>query len=220
MLTSDSIDRRNTVKNNRDDGHTAKVRHKKIATFKQDKRLTRCSTGASQAVDHNPDNLSRNSKMGCKDGESLFKYHCRCLSTYKEIYSNLLVPQKFVIPWSKDWPEEMWDLKLGLTVREIRRKRKYSKYEEELIALGFDFSRQERGHGWVVIKLAFETYMRIYGTLKVPQRFEVPHSSPYWPEATWGIALGVSANNIRSSSSYSENRDELIRLGFSFNRSK
>jgi hypothetical protein len=112
-LTSDSINRRNALNNNKDDGHTAKVRHRKTATFKQGKRLTRGSTGASQAVDHNPDNLSRTSKMGRKDGESLFKYYCLCLSTYKEIYSNLLVPYQFVVPWSKDWHEEMWDLKLG-----------------------------------------------------------------------------------------------------------
>lgn len=96
-MTSDSIDRRKTLKNIKDDGHTAKVRHRKIATLKQDKRLTRCSTGASQAVDNNPDNHSRTSKMGCEDGESLFKYHCRCLSTYMEIYSKLRVPQKFVV---------------------------------------------------------------------------------------------------------------------------
>jgi hypothetical protein len=219
-LTSDSIDRRNTLNNNKDDGHTAKVRHKKIATFKQDKRLTRCSTGASQAVDHNPDNLSRTSKMGRKDGESLFKYQCRCLSTYKEIYSNLLVPQKFVVPWSNDWPQEMWDLRLGGMVNQIRQRGQYSKYKEDLIALGFDFSRQHQRHGWVAIKLALETYMSIHGNLLIPQKFKVPHSSLDWPEATWGIALGNLANNVKHKSHYSEHRDELIQLGFSFNRSK
>ena len=220
VLTSDSIHRRNTSNNNKDDGHTAKVRRKKIATFKQDKRLTRCSTGASQAVDHNPDNHSRTSKMGRKDGETLFEYHCRCLSTYKEIYSNLLVPQKFVVPWSKDWPQEMWDLKLGRKVCDIRVGKQHAIYREELIALGFDFSKRRNVIEWVTTKLALETYKRIYGTLEIPQKFKVPHNSPYWSEATWGIALGVSANNIRSKKCYSEHRDELIRLGFSFNRSK
>jgi hypothetical protein len=218
VLTSDSIDRRNTLNNNKDDGHTAKVRHRKIATLKQDKRLTRCSTGASQAVDHNPDNLSRTSKMGRKDGETFFKYHCRCLSTYKEIYSNLLVPSKFVVPWSKDWPEEMWNLKLGWIVRNIRGGIQYSKYKEELIALGFDFSRRRNNIGWVATKLALETYMSIHGNLQVPKKFRVPHSSLDWPEMTWGIPLGTSVRNIRINLIYVEHRDELIQLGFNFKK--
>ena len=215
-LTSDSIYRRNTISDNEDDGHTAKVRHRKIATVKHHKRLTRCSTGASQAADHNPDNLSRTSKMGCKDGESLFKYHCRCLSTYKEIYSNLLVPAKFVVPWSKDWPQEMWDLKLGALVKTIRAGQQYSNYKEELIALGFVFSRQRNAIGWVATKLALETYMSIHGNLQVPQKFKVPHSSLDWPEMTWGIALGCSVNNLRYQIYHVEHRDELIQLGFNF----
>ena len=219
-LTSNSTDRRNALNNNKDDGHTVKVRHRKIATLKQNKCPTRCSSGVRRAVDHNPDNLSRSSKMGCKDGESLFKYHCRCLSTYKEIYSNLLVHQKFVVPWSKDWPEEMWDLKLGQIVQHIRRGIRYSRYKEDLSALGFDFSNQVRGMGWVATKLALETYMSIHGNLQVPAKFKAPHNSLDWPEATWGLHLGISVSNIRCKSYYSEHRDELIRLGFNFNKSK
>jgi hypothetical protein len=114
----------------------------------------------------------------------------------------------------------MWDVKLGHKVSSIRKGSQFSEYKEELIALGFDFSRQRMNIGWVATKLALETYMSIHGNLQVPQKYEVPHNSLDWPEATWGIVLGVLANNIRQKACYSEHRDELIRLGFSFNRSK
>ena len=85
----------------------------------------------------------------------------------------MLVPQKIVVPWSKDWPEKMRDLKLGRTVGKIRGGRQYSKYKEDRSALGFDFSRQYQGHGWVATKLAFETYMSIHCNLQVTYKFHL-----------------------------------------------
>lgn len=42
------------------------------------------------------------------------------LKRYKEIYSDLLVPQPFVVPKSKEWPEQTWGLRLGARVNAIR----------------------------------------------------------------------------------------------------
>ena len=118
--TTESVDGRGASNDMKNDVHTAIPSCRKVANMEQHKRSTRCNTEASQAVDLNPDKLSRSVKMGCKDGETLFNYRFRCLFTYKEIYGNLLVKQRYVVPWSIDWPEDMWGLKLGTLVSKIR----------------------------------------------------------------------------------------------------
>lgn len=42
------------------------------------------------------------------------------LVVYKELYSDLYVPQSFVVPTEQPWPEETWGLKLGARVNAIR----------------------------------------------------------------------------------------------------
>ena len=138
--TTESVDGRGASNDMKNDVHTAIPSCRKVANMEQHKRSTRCNTEASQAVDLNPGKLSRSVKIGCKDGETLFNYHFRCLFAYKEIYGNLLVKQKYVVPWSIDWPEDMWGLKLGNLVSKIRGNSQYKNHTEELTALGFVFS--------------------------------------------------------------------------------
>ena len=190
------------------------IGHTKVATIRQDNHsVRRIRAKVSQAVDLNPDNLSRSCEMGCKHGETLFRYHVRCLSTYKEIYGDMLVKEKYVVPWSKDWPVEMWGLRLGGLVNQIRNKKQYQSHEKELTALGFAFSSHI---GWEIVKLALETYKTIHDDLLVPYKFKIPDNSNDWPAATWGIKLGYFVNNIRHCGIYSAHRDELIQLGFQF----
>jgi len=42
------------------------------------------------------------------------------LKRYKDVYGDLLVPQPFVVPDSKEWPEPTWGLRLGARVNAIR----------------------------------------------------------------------------------------------------
>ena len=197
------------------------IGHKKVATLRQDNHsIRRTRAKVSQAVDLNPDNLSRSCEMECKHGETLFRYHVRCLSTYKEIYGDMLVKQQYVVPWSKDWPDEMWGLRLGALVNSIRCGKVYQNHEKELTALGFVFSRQRQDIGWELTKLALETYKTIHDDLLVPYKFKIPDNSNDWPAATWGINLGSFVNNIRHSGTYFAHRDELIELGFQFRASR
>ena len=213
-LQSDSTDGRAEINNANKKVRLGIIGHKKVATIRQDNHsIRRTRAKVSQAVDLNPDNLSRSCEMGCKHGETLFRYHVRCLSTYKEIYGDMLVKEKYVVPWSKDWPVEMWGLRLGGLVNQIRCKKAHQSHEKELTALGFAFSRRI---GWEIVKLALETYKTIHDDLLVPQKFEIPDNSNDWPAATWGIKLGTSVNNIRHQGSHSAHRDELIQLGFQF----
>ena len=219
-LASESIDVGAAFPDVKDYMHTREVIRSEVAILRQDKRYTRSSTGASQAVDLDPDNLSRTNKMECKHGETLFRYHVRCLSTYKEIYGDMLVKKKYVVSWNKDWPNEMWGLRLGGLVSLIRNKKQYQSHQKELTALGFVFSRQRQDIGWELTKLALETYKTIHDDLLVPYKFKIPDNSNDWPAATWGINLGTSVHNIRHSGTYFAHRDELIELGFQFRASR
>jgi hypothetical protein len=45
----------------------------------------------------------------------------RCaLATYKEVHGDMRVPYRFVVPSGEPWAEEVWEMKLGKTVNNIR----------------------------------------------------------------------------------------------------
>jgi len=71
------------------------------------------------------------------------------LERYKETYSDLLVPQPFVVPSdSAEWPEESWGLRLGARVNAIRSQGTFIKNNSErqdmLDALGFVWTPPEK----------------------------------------------------------------------------
>ena len=50
-----------------------------------------------------------------------FELIFQALEVYKTLHGDLLVPQAFVVPKdTSDWPEELWDLKLGARVNAMR----------------------------------------------------------------------------------------------------
>jgi hypothetical protein len=130
------------------------------------------------------------------------------------------VPQDYVVPWSRDWPEEFWGLRLGNVVSDIRRGRSHADKKEELEAAGFDFDKQScatgKATGWEKVKAAFETYKTVNGDLLVPAKFVVPHDDPEWPKSTWGVNLGGIVNRIRSGKSYKDHKEELLTMGFQY----
>jgi hypothetical protein len=129
------------------------------------------------------------------------------------------VMKRFVIPWSRDWPEEFWGLKLGRVVEYIRGGRTHADKKKELEAAGFDFIKQERGKGkalgWEVVKAALLAYKGLEGDLLVPKTFVVPSGDPEtWPESTRGVKLGKIVDHIRNDGYYKDHKQELLAMGF------
>ena len=137
------------------------------------------------------------------------------LLAYKSLYDDLLVPQGFVIPKDADWPEELWDLKLGNTVNSIRNQGTYSTNRAELEEMGFDFDPQRAVYGWEKVKHALLAYKSLYDDLLVPSGFVIPKDAD-WPEELWDLKLGNTVRNIRNQGTYSTNRAELEEMGFDF----
>ena len=97
----------------------------------------------------------------------------------------------------------------------IRNRGDFAEHHAELEEMGFDYSSQEKWHGWEVIKATLQVYGAKYGDLLVKQRFKVPHHEP-WPEDMWGKSLGGVVANIRNNCAYAEHRAELEEMGFDY----
>ena len=57
--------------------------------------------------------IIRNIPKGPANGENRYEFKKRILLRYKEIYGDLLVPRRFIVPWTQDWPEDTWGILLG-----------------------------------------------------------------------------------------------------------
>ncbi len=155
--------------------------------------------------------------------DALYQYHLRALLRYKELHGHMRVTRSFVVPWSRDWPEELWGLRLGNLVDMIRRGRSHKDKKKELEAAGFDFAKQAavagNATGWEVVKAALLAYKGLVGDLLVPPTFVVPHDDPEtWPESTWGVKLGFVVHNIRHADTYNAHKQDLVAMGFVYKK--
>ena len=126
----------------------------------------------------------------------------RALTTFGELHSKagwLAVPKSFVVPSEAPWHKMCWGMKLGHTVLSIRAQECFVKDRPErrklLDRIGFVWD--EREHRWTEeVQPALLAYREEFGDLRVPYRFVVPSKGP-WPEACWGMRLGVTVGGIR-----------------------
>ena len=140
----------------------------------------------------------------------------RALERYQLLHHDVYVRRDFVVPENALWPEDLWGMKLGVTVSSIRNKGTYSTYRYELEDMGFDFDPQSTGrHGWENVKRALLAYKLLCRDLLVPQGFVIPENA-HWPEDLWGMNLGFTVNSIRNNRAYSAYRAEPEEMGFHF----
>ena len=105
----------------------------------------------------------------------------RALLAYKDMFGNLLVPAKFTIPESDAlWERDLWGMKLGTAVNNIRNSNNYAELRPELEEMGFDYDPQPIGYGWDLVKRALQAYERITGNLLVPFSFTIPEGDASW----------------------------------------
>ena len=120
------------------------------------------------------------------------------LDTFKSIYKHSRVPQAFIIPSKKQWPKDLWGVKLGRQVAEWR-KNKDTLSSEVVEALN------EREFVWNVYEYDFQTitipalkaYRDLFKNLLAPQSFQVPATSA-WPKSTHGCQLGRAVSTLRA----------------------
>lgn len=149
------------------------------------------------------------------------------LRKYHSIHGNLVIPRRYRVPCTSDFPSEWHDLSLSNIVYNMKwwSENVASKPERvyELNQLGFVWERLQPEYNLVLEALI--TYKAIYSDLKVPASFVVPDEDGedryQWPKATWGIPLGNCVYRIRARGDFLRDdetawkrRRQLDNLGF------
>ena len=127
----------------------------------------------------------------------------------------MLVPFKFKVPTTDDWPESLHGYRLGQLVNSIRSKSVYESKHQILEDIGFIFESIDDFKWNNIIYPALTRYKEINGDLLVPARFKVP-STDDWPESLHGYNLGHRVHDIRSQSAYESKHQILKDMGFIF----
>ncbi|KAH9109205.1 hypothetical protein AeMF1_015695 [Aphanomyces euteiches] len=142
------------------------------------------------------------------------------LRIYKSIHGNLNVPTTFKLKMGDvEWPEKLWDKKLGYSVGTLRKQEEIMDpaRREILDSMGFIWDAVQAN--WEKKLLALETYKAIHEDLLVKTTFVVPDQDPAWPKATWNMKLGYLVASCRKTkdSLPPKIRDALITMGFVWN---
>ena len=129
------------------------------------------------------------------------------LKLYKHIFGEIeFIPVNFVVPQSEEWPETLWNLKLGLHFQSIRENEKYFFNNDDkklkLSELGIEMNKKSDRASYTkkrfdMVYDALVIYKKLYDDLLVPQAFCVPFGNTAWPEELWGLKLGVRVSAIR-----------------------
>jgi hypothetical protein len=139
------------------------------------------------------------------------------LEAYKTVNGDLNVPAKFVISEGDDrYPADTWGMKLGNNVHGIRSSGVYSEHRAKLEELGFCFElvKITRWDFLTQIYPSLQAYNTIAGNLKVSRNFVVPEGDHRYPVDSWGMKLGLIANDIRHGREYVQFKERLTALGF------
>ena len=147
--------------------------------------------------------------------ESEYQLIKSALLFYKELHGDLAVPLKFSVPFNSIiWPKELWSMKLGQAVSQMKNGLIFTDKREDLRRIGF-FSTAHDGT-YAIVRMALLNYKKIYDDLMVPQDFIIPHNCSLWRKETWGLQLGSTVNNIRAMRSYPDRQNDILSLGFCY----
>lgn len=124
----------------------------------------------------------------------------KALRTYYNHFGDLVMPRRFIVPDNSGYPSEWCGLDLAASVYNMKWWKKIVRTDEttricELNELGFVWERLQPE--WNIVLEALITYHSLNGNVLVANKFVVPHGSPQWPKATWGIPLGNCVYRIR-----------------------
>lgn len=143
------------------------------------------------------------------------------LKKYKAIHNDLAIPYCYVVPKDdENWTEDMWGMKLGMRIYDIRYRGTFKDHKEELKDIGVDFENDTRNtnryRGTFESTLsAVNVYQTLYpGTFEIPYYFVVPSNDSSWPEELWRMRLGVLLNKMKNGKVYSKHRKVLEDMGF------
>lgn len=155
------------------------------------------------------------------DDNSKFEQFLQALAIYKEVYGELIIPNKFQVPNESPWPAELYGFKLGKRLQRLLISdffiNKYPEKKNALLQIGLNLSLDCLIDDWDIIYKALVKYKEIYGDVRVPNKYIVPREET-WPKLCWDMKLGLKLSSIRSTGRYvkddNNRKKQLDELGF------
>jgi len=106
-------------------------------------------------------------------------------------------------------------MKLGSLVNTIRNRNAHKEHKEELLAMGFDYKKQQERE-FEEVKEALLAYKKIFGDLLVPNEYIIPVNDIKYPGKARGMLLGQVVRRIRNGNTYRSYKNELMEMGFDY----
>lgn len=146
----------------------------------------------------------------------------RVLVKYHEKYGDLVIPRRFIVPATSEWPKEWHGVKLA---RHVYNRKWWTKHiaknndrVSQLNNIGFVWERLQPE--WNLFMEAMVTYRSIYGDVMVPATFVVPRDNDEWSKGCWDLPLGNVVHRLRlrhdflTGDTALERKNQLDGLGF------
>eukprot|EP01033_Poteriospumella_lacustris_P013850 gene13850-biopygen6281 len=140
------------------------------------------------------------------------------LPVFRQLHHHANVPNGFIVPAQDPWPQELHGDRLGKRISYLRllKDRLSSAQVEQLDNAGMVWSNKEYQVGR--IERGLTTYKAMYGDLRIPSRFVVPHGDGRWDRDLWDMKLGSAIHTIRNHGAYEAHRSRFEALGLTFDR--
>eukprot|EP01033_Poteriospumella_lacustris_P023385 gene23385-biopygen8751 len=105
-----------------------------------------------------------------------------------------------------------------MRIRDLRAKKKRLSpaQVEQLDNAGMVWSDAEYQVGR--IERGLTTYKAMYGNVRIPQLFVVPHGDGRWDRDLWDMKLGSAIDSVRNDGVYEAHRSRFEALGLTFDR--
>ncbi len=148
-------------------------------------------------------------ELGSNQSDLVLNRILKTLETYKKTQNNVHVESDFIIPYQDmRFLPDVWGLKLGLVVQNIRLHEYLSEHKEKFVKLGLSYVYTGND-----ITEALRIYRDEHKNLNIPRNYMVPFNNNKYPKQLWGLKLGKVVRNIRTRNAYSEYRDVVEALG-------
>eukprot|EP01033_Poteriospumella_lacustris_P023403 gene23403-biopygen9004 len=140
------------------------------------------------------------------------------LPVFRQLHHHANVPTAFIVPAEEPWPQELHGDRLGRRIDYLRslKDRLLPTQVEQLDNAGMVWSDEEYQVGR--IERGLTTYKAMYGDLRIPHLFVVPHDDGRWDRDLWGMKLGKAINMVRHNGAYEAYRSRFEALGLTFDR--
>eukprot|EP01037_Dinobryon_pediforme_P021213 gene21213-22021_t len=140
------------------------------------------------------------------------------LEVFRQLHHHANVPQAFVVPAEEPWPQELHGDRLGMRISYLRslKDKLVPAQVEQLDNAGMVWSNEEYQVGR--IERGLTTYKAMYGDVRIPHLFVVPHGDGRWDRDLWDMRLGLAIYSVRHNGAYEAHRSRFEALGLTFDR--